>query len=174
MTEATLAAVQRLLDADLSEWTGLPELTPGDAVAAFGVDPAQAPVNRDARGEPARPGGWVALGTRRYARGARLWLNAERQVVLVQGVWPRGDDDEPLAAPDLGPAEALLDAELGGLVLRDGERVHASRGLALRVDPVTGDLLEVLAFAPTSVADYRTRLRPALPVDEPLLDGGGR
>ena len=174
MNEATFAAVRRFLDADLARWTGLPELTPGDAVAAFGVDPAREPLNRDARGEPPRPGGWVALGTPRYARGARLWLDGEGRIVLAQGLWPRGDDDEPLPAPDLGPPEAFLDAELGGLVLPDGERVHASRGLALRVVPVTGELLEVLAFAPTSVADYRARLRPALPVREPLLDGGAR
>ncbi|HET8927445.1 MAG TPA: hypothetical protein VFN24_06395 [Microbacterium sp.] len=171
MSAPQLDAVHRLLHADLAGWAGLPALSPDESIAAFGVDPRRAPVNRDARGDPPAPGGWIAIAASGYARGVRLWLDDDRRIVLVHGVWPRRGA-EPIPAPDLGPADELLDAELGGLVQRHGERVHATRGLALRVAPATGELLEVLAFAPTSPEDYRARLRPALPVDEPLLNGG--
>ena len=69
--------------------------------------------------------------------------------------------------------EALLPAVLGPLVLDDGERVYPERGLAVRANPANGVLLELIGFAPTTAEDYRTRLRPALPVETPLPERQG-
>ena len=180
------AALRALLsDADVSGWTGLPELSAPATAEAFGVDLPGAHLRRGEFGDPPRHGRWIAAPTRLFAGGLRLWLDRDaldartpdpadaRRVVLVQALAPQRDDDW-ITAPDLGRPELLLPAALGPLVFDDGERVYAERGLALRVNPANDLLLEILGFGPTSAEDYRTRLRPALPVETPLpeLHGG--
>ena len=84
-------------------------------------------------------------------------------MLLLEGRDPFDDAGEPLAAPDAGEPEAVLDTVLGRLRLPAGELVYASRGLALRVNPANGVLLGVLGFVPTTADAYRERLRPELP-----------
>lgn len=160
-----------LTDADVSGWTGLPGLSAAAATGVFGVDPTGARLRRGELGDPPRHSRWIAAPTRRFAGGVRLWLDPDdmdaRRIVLVQALAPQGDDGW-LAAPDLGEPGLLLPAVLGPLVLDDGERVYADRGLAVRVNPENGLLLELIGFAPTTPEDYRSRLRPALPQETPL------
>jgi hypothetical protein len=163
-------------DADVSGWTGLPELSTEATAAAFRVDLLGARLRTGELGDPPRHGRWIAAPTRRFAGGLRLWLDPDdleaRRVVLVQALAPQGDDGW-LAAPDLGEPGLLLPAVLGPLVLDDGERVYPERGLAVRANPANGVLLELIVFAPTTAEDYRTRLRPALPVETPLPERQG-
>lgn len=177
------AALRALLtDADVSRWTGLPELSAEAAAEVFGVDLPGAHLRRGEFGDPPRHGRWVAAPTRLFAGGLRLWLDRDaleadrapgaRRVVLLQAIAPQHDGDW-LTAPDLGRPELLLPAVLGPLVFDDGERVYAERGLALRVNPANDVLLEVLGFGPTSAEDYRTGLRPAPPVETPLPERQG-
>ena len=174
-----------LTDADVSEWTGLPELSAQATAEAYGLDLSGAHLRRGEFGDPPRHGRWIAAPTRLFAGGVRLWLDRDsldvrtpdpadaRRVVLVQALAPQRDGDW-ITAPDLGRPELLLPAVLGPLVFDEGERVYAERGLALRVNPANDLLLEILGFGPTSAEDYRTRLRPAPPVETPLpeLQGG--
>jgi len=165
-----------LADADVSGWTGLPDLSAAATAEAFRVDLGGARLRRGELGDPPRHGRWIAAPTRRFAGGLRLWLDPDnldaRRVVLVQALAPQGDDGW-LPGPDLGEPDLLLPAALGALVLDEGERVYSARGLATRVNPANGILLELIGFAPTSAEDYRTRLRPALPVETPLTEPQG-
>lgn len=163
-----------LTDADVSTWTGLPALGAAELASLFGVDLGSVRIAHDDRGEPPARGVWVAAPTRRFVGGLRLWLDDDdrerARVVLIEGIAPRDGDGAALSAPDLGPAEELLDASLGPLSLEGGERVYARRGLAVRLNPENGVLLGLLGFAPTTADDYRTRLRPTPLGDRPLLD----
>jgi len=76
--------------------------------------------------------------------------------------------------PEPGEPDALLDTVLGRLRLPGGERVYASRGLALRTNPGNGLLLGVLAFSPGTAAEYEARLRPELERQRLLAPAGGR
>jgi hypothetical protein len=162
-----------LADADVSTWAGLPALGAAEVADALRVDLGTVRVRHDDRGDPPSSGAWVAAPTRRFAGGLRLWLDDDREaprVVLIEGVAPRGDDGGALTAPDLGPADELLEAALGPLLLEGGERVYAGRGLAVRLNPENGVLLGLLGFAPTTADAYRTRLRPTPLGERPLLD----
>jgi hypothetical protein len=146
--------------ADASDWPGLPA---GLALADVGEVLALSEVTGNgALGDARRPAAWVAAASRVYRGGLRVW-HEHGAVVLLEGRDPFDEAGQPLVAPEAGEPEALLETSLGRLRLADGERVYASRGLALRVNPANGVLLGVLAFVPTTADDYRERLRPALP-----------
>lgn len=151
---------------DVAAWHGLPAglalSDVGDVLELSGV------TGRDLLGEERRKVAWVAAPSAVYRGGLRVWHEAG-VVVLLEGRDPFAAG-EPLAAPDLGAPEAVLDTVLGRLRLPGGELVYASRGLALRVNPQNGVLLGVLGFAPTSSDEYRERLRPDLPPRRLLPD----
>ncbi len=148
---ADLAAVR------LAGWSGLPADLDVAAFAAFGADPQQR--FQGQVGDPARQAAWLACDSSVYEGGLRIWVDGDA-VVLVEGDDPVDAGGVPLGAPDLGTPEAEFDTVLDTLVLARGELVYASRGLAVRVNPDNGLLLGLRFFAPTSVDDYRARLRP--------------
>jgi hypothetical protein len=159
-------ALRAFLDGDVTAWAGLDAITIAEFGALLEVDLTARRRNRDDRGDPPVIGEWVAAPTKRFAGGLRIWLEdgdrtADRRVVLIEGIAPRDDAGQSFTAPDLGPADLLLDAQLGPLLLDGGERVYSDRGLAIRVNPENGVLLGLLGFGPMPADDYRTRLRPA-------------
>jgi hypothetical protein len=149
-------ALRAFLDADVSGFPGLPALRAAD----LGIDLTHEHVNSDPLGDPAEPGTWVALPSHRFTDGLRCWLEGDR-VVLLEGMSPSDDDGQPATAPDLGVPDETFDTNLGAVTIEGGERVFADRGLAIRLNPANGILLGLAAFAPTTVDDYRRRLRPA-------------
>jgi hypothetical protein len=152
--------------ADVAAWRGLPAgLAPADVGGALELSSV---TGRDLLGEERRQVAWVAASSALYRGGLRVWHEAG-VVVLLEGRDPFAAG-QPVAAPDLGEPEAVLDTVLGRLRLPGGELVYASRGLALRVNPENGVLLGVLGFAPTSSDEYRKRLRPDLPPRRLLPD----
>ena len=146
--------------AELGEWRGLPE---GLSLADVGV---VLPLEEGATGngylgEERRPARWISARSEVYRGGLRIW-HVDGAVLVVEGRDPFDDAGTPLAAPDIGEPEAMLDTVLGRLTLAGGEHVHAALGLGLRVNPENGLLLGVVGFAPVPVDDYRARLRPEL------------
>jgi hypothetical protein len=155
----------------LDEWAGLQAGLRLDAFAGYGV-------RTDERftgeiGDPPRRTTWLALDSTVYGAGLRIWVDAD-DVLLIEGDLPVDADGAPLTAPDPGPPDAEFDTVLDTLILDGGERVYAARGLALRVNPGNGLLLGARGFVPTSVEDYRTRLRPVLYPRRRLTRNGAR
>ena len=159
--------LSRFIDtADVSEWTGLPD----DAAALLGLDLAEAFLFGGRMGEPPSSTGWIPLATRRFTDGLRAWVDQDR-IVLLEGAMPADDGGGFLGIPELGEPEAALDFAFGPLTIVGGERVYASRGLAICVNPRSGVLLALRGFAPTTADDYRRRLRT---VPEAELRPAGR
>lgn len=158
-------ALRGFLDAEVSTFEGLPVLRAAD----IGIDLARTRIDEDPRGEPPEPGEWVGVRSTRYADGLRCWLDGDR-VVLLEGLSPNDDDGEPAVAPELGIPDAEFDTILGSVPIERGERVFASRGLAVRLNPANGILLSLAAFAPTTAERYRRALRPVplAPIVMPL------
>jgi hypothetical protein len=150
----------RLAAAQLGDWTGLPAgLTIADVGAVLALDDEVR--GSGLLGEDRQSAEWVAAESALYDGGVRVWHDGG-DVLLVEAHHPLVDG-APVAAPSLGEPDVALNATLGHLNLEGGELVYASRGLSLRVNPVNGVLLAVLAFAPTTAEDYRARLRPDQP-----------
>ena len=147
-------ALARFVDeADVSTWTGLPH----DAAERLGVDVAESSGFGGLLGEPPSSASWIPLATRLFTDGLRAWIDDDR-VVLLEGAMPERDGGF-LSLPDLGEPELSLDFVFGPLTIVGGERVYASRGLAVCVNPRSGVLLALRGFAPTTADDYRRRLR---------------
>jgi hypothetical protein len=156
--------------ADLSRWTGLPILSDDDVREVLGVDLTTDWPRPGALGDQRVESSWVGVVAPRFAGGLRVWLDESGTPILLDGRLPRADDGGSLTAPDLGTPELVLDASLSDVVIAEGERVHARRGLALRVGS-DDSLLAVIGFAPTTAEDYLARLRPAQPAARPLSWG---
>jgi len=154
-------ALRMLAAADLARWDGLPAaLTLDEAASVLALgDGAR---GEGTLGEERRPARWTIAESATFEGGLYVW-HADGEVLVVEGRDPVDAAGEPLAAPDLGEPETRLDTVLDRLHLPGGERVFASRGLALRVNPENDLLLGVVGFAPASVEDYTARLRPELP-----------
>ena len=158
--------------ADVAAVTGLPgEVSLDDLAPFLTID--RDDVGRGQAGNPAKGRSWVAADVPAYDGGVRLWLDEDDtgRVVVVEGLSPRDGDGMPALAPELGEPDAVFDAVLGPVLVRDAERVYADRGLALHVFPETGAVIRVLVFTPTTVEDYQMRLQPH---HEPLRKFPGR
>jgi hypothetical protein len=165
------SAVAAFLDADVDAWPGLPvEVLLDDLEALLSFD--RADVRRGDAGNPSRTRRWLPAESAAYHGGLRLWLDDDGEhVLLLEGVSPLDSRGEPMRPPALGDPDGTFDAVLGPFDVRDAERVYASRGLGLQVYPDTGALVGVLGFAPTTVADYRTRLQPHREPTRPFPEG---
>lgn len=83
----------------------------------------------------------------------------------------RGKPQEPLHrdrvhAEDVRPPGGRFDVPWDVLRLRDGEWVHAGRGVTLFVNPDTRQVLRWAVYVPCSVTEYVVRLRPQLATQE--------
>lgn len=167
-------SLDTFLRADLRSWRGLPAATVRDLTGPLGLTTDDAFPGE--AGDPPTDRVWLAADPGVYAGGLRVWLDADHPsaVVLLEGIEPMAADEEFWTAPDLGEPDAALEVALGPFWFSGGERVYADRGLALRVNTDNGLLLGVLGFAPTSVADYRSRLRPVTEPQRPLPRQGSR
>jgi len=167
------AAIAAFVVADVEGWPGLPSPARlSDLAHLLDVEPADR--YPGVIGEPPAPGVWLAVESDRYAGGLRVWLDPDDsgQVVLLEGIEPVDAQGTFTEVPDLGEPDAALEVALGPFWVPGGERVHAGRGLAVRVNPDNGLLLGVVGFAPTTAEDYRARLRPHTEPTRPLLRHG--
>jgi hypothetical protein len=144
---------------ELASWPGLPaRLAEAEVIDALQIERAHhtfGPI-----GEPMQWLSWLAAPTRRYADGWRVWVD-NHEVVCWEGINPTSDTGYPIAdLNSLPPPDLTLPARLGPVVLPEGELVYAERGLAIRINPADQQLLGVIGFAPTSVTNYRSMIRP--------------
>ena len=170
-------AVAAFAAADVAAWPGLPaDVRLGDlrSLLAFDPDDVRRGDAGDA-GDPTHSRTWVPAETATYHGGLRIWLDVDgNRVLLLEGLHPLDEDGEPAPAPDLEEPDAVFDAVLGPLHVRDAERVYADRGVAVQVYALTGVLVGVLGFAPTTIEDYRSRLQPHRRLIRPLAERAPR
>jgi hypothetical protein len=167
---AVLDALRAFAVADLTDWCGVPgDLGVAYAGAVFPLD--EAPTGEGFLGEERRPASWLSAESATYEGGLRVW-HEDGRVLLLEGRDPVDAEGRPLVAPKLGQPEAALDTVLGGLTLPGGERIYATRGLTVRVNPEDG-LLGVLGYGLTTADFYRARRRPDLPPVRPAPPAAG-
>ena len=155
------SALRSFAAVEVADWRGLPApMSLVDARSVLRLDDGAS--GAGVLGSERHRAEWSSAESAIYEGGLLVW-HASGSVLVLEGRDPVDDAGRPLVAPDLGEPEALLDATLGRLLLPGGERVYASRGLALRVNPENGLLLGVLGFAPVAPGEYEARLRPELP-----------
>ena len=163
MNAAVRAFVER---ADVSNWTGLPDLGPDELGATVPWI-----LSRGELGDPPRPARRVWLPRGCFAGGLRCWIDDDDRMLVLEGTRPRTAGGARIDPPDLGEPAERLPATLGSLALDGGELVYPDRGLAVRINPENGILLGLLGFAPTTAEDWGRRLRPAADVARPLATG---
>jgi hypothetical protein len=146
-------ALRRFAAADLTGWRGLP--------ADLALPTGDGAVGDGALGDERRSATWISAESEAWEGGLRIWHD-DGSVLALEGHDPVDAAGAPLAAPELGEPDTVLDTFLGRLPLARGELVYAALGLALRVNPENGLLLGAVGFAPTTVEEYRARLRPSV------------
>jgi hypothetical protein len=141
------------------DWTGLPpDLSLAEAAEVLTFEATDLQWGRS--GDPAITRNWIPAASSVYAGGLRLWVEGPR-VIALEGIHPLAASGGFTSAPVIGEPNARLTTRLGALVLQGGELVYAARGLAVRVNPDNGFLLGLIGFAPTTAANYCSRIRPA-------------
>lgn len=83
-------------------------------------------------------------------------------VVMIDGMNPQLDGGWAALEADLGAPEASRDFVFGTTPMAGGERIYASRGITVFVNPDNQLVVHVALYAPTTVTDYLARLRPDL------------
>lgn len=86
----------------------------------------------------------------------------EGEVVMIDGMNPELAGGWSALEADLGAPDARRDFVFGSTPMAGGERVYASRGITVFVNPENQFVLYVALYAPTTVSDYLARLRPDL------------
>jgi hypothetical protein len=166
--------VSAFVAADLDAWPGLPALVTLTDLAGL-LDADADHLRLGTAGEPSRSRSWVAAASSIYSGGLRVWLDEDdERVVALEGRRPVDASGDPRRAPMLPEPDARLAVAFGPARVPGEEAVYAGRGLAVEVHPGSGALLGVFGFTPTTLEDYRSRIRPSDEPDGPLLLGGQR
>jgi hypothetical protein len=84
------------------------------------------------------------------------------EVVMFDGTNPELDGGWSALASDLGTPDATRDFVYSTVTMSGGERIHATRGITIFLNPENEMVLHVAVYAPTTVEDYEKRLRPSL------------
>ncbi|MBL8622200.1 MAG: hypothetical protein JNK64_12880 [Myxococcales bacterium] len=138
-------------------WRGLPAGCDPSALVGVGFDDTWGMRKLGDRFQPARmrllewPGYYRPLVSVR-----------DGAVVMIDGTNPELDGGWAALAADLGAPEATRDFVHGTTPMGGGERVYASRGITVFVNPDNDFVVHVAVYPPTTVADYLERLRPSL------------
>lgn len=159
------SALQAFVARDLPQIEGLPEgMTLKEAATTLGADPAS--FGRWFIGEPQDEVFYTQADVPGYKGGVRIWFR-DGVVLQVTGAWPQMDTGA-LAA--LGDPDDRLDFRMDTLVVPEGERVYAARGLAVRLNRTEDRVVGLSLFPPTTPARYRDALRPADDYREVAID----
>ena len=138
-------------------WRGLPAGCTPDAL--FGVAFDNTWGLREL-GDAFAPARMHILELRGYYRP--LATVRDTTVVMFDGMNPELEAGWDALSRDLGTPEAARDFEFGTIAMTGGERVHASRGITVFVNPENQFVLHIAVYAPTTVDDYVHQLRPSL------------
>ena len=80
-------------------------------------------------------------------------------VVMFDGMNPTLDDGWTRLSDSLGQPEATLDWVHGTVGMSGGERVYASRGITVFLNPENDFVIHISVYVPTTVEEYIKRLR---------------
>lgn len=160
--------LSRMAAVQLADWHGLPgNLHLGDARPWLDAD--EVPVSLTL-GEDDVAARMLHLADPAPGAATRAWLHGDRDragdvdgdretIVMVDMAVKGNHPATPSSLP--GQPDARLDTRYGLRNLAGGEWVFADRGLALIVNVSNNAILHVIAFTPTTVADYVRTLRPS-------------
>jgi hypothetical protein len=93
---------------------------------------------------------------------APLVSSRDHEVALFDGGNPDLAGGWAKLHADLGEPDARLDYDYGTLVIPGGEWVYAARGITVSLSSDAGIVYHVAVYVPTTVDDYKARLRPHL------------
>jgi hypothetical protein len=102
---------------------------------------------------------WLSAAGAGFPNPIRVWLDGDQVVLLETPIFGKAADFDALARK-LGEPAAKLDAFSGHVLVAKSEWVYPDRGLTLFVEPDNHVPLHVAAYRPTTLEDYRKRLRP--------------
>lgn len=101
---------------------------------------------------------WLSASGGGFPDSVRVWLDGAHVVLMETPI--RGKPaDFRAAVAKLGPPAAKLDSYFN-VKMEKSEWVYPDRGLTLFVDPDDQIPLRIAVYAPTTLDDYRQRVRP--------------
>ena len=159
------AAVRKFLAKDLTTWTGLPATCTLTSFAGLevGEDEPQTVL-----GEAAEPAVYRRARAGSYSELLTIWLR-DSKIVQMSVRLPKLPE-VPELLRTLGTPDARLDTRSAIMptLVHEAEWVYPERGLALVVSSDRCNVLDLVAFVPTSTEQYRKRLRfSAAPRERP-------
>jgi len=152
------AAHAMIAHRELAGWDGLPAgLAPRELFAELPADQAW---GRRPLGEDFAHADFAVLDIAGYYRPTVSVRDGE--VVLFDAMNPELPDGLGPISAALGEPAAMLDYDHGTLPVPQGEWPYPARGITLFVNTTAETVLHLALFAPTTLDDYRRRLRPHL------------
>ena len=149
-------AVSKFLAKDLATWTGLPATCTLSALSGLEVGDDE---TQTVLGEAAEPATYRRARASAYSEAITIWLRAGKIVRISVRLPELPDPPELLRA--LGAPEAKLDAwsAITPTLIHEAEWVYPHRGIALVLSSDKRNVLELVTYAPTSIDEYRKKLR---------------
>jgi hypothetical protein len=162
---ACVAALHLLVWPHLERWKGLPDDCKLSDVGAVFHLPPDAWWGGGEIGEDLRLRAWVDASGDAFPAAIQVWHDGDRawregdRVILLETPLEGSRADLASLLRRLGRPAAKLDAFFG-IFMPGSEWVYPALGLTLYVNPETQRPLRVAVYRPTTLADYRKRLRP--------------
>jgi hypothetical protein len=149
-------AVSKFLAKDMTAWTGLPATCTLATLSGLEVGDDE---TQTVLGEAAEPAVYRRARASSYSEAITLWLR-DGKIVRISVRLPELPDSPGLLRV-LGPPEAKLDAwsAITPTLVHEAEWVYPRRGIALVLSSDKRNVLELVTYAPTSIEEYRKRLR---------------
>lgn len=135
-------------------WRGLPSGCTPDTLFDVSLDEHWGELQLGKRFEPAKT---RLLDTNGYYRP--MVYVRDGVVVMFDGMNPALANSWDKLSEDLGTPEAKLDWVHGTVPMPHGERVYASRGITIFLNPENNFVIYVAVYVPTTVEGYVERLR---------------
>jgi hypothetical protein len=156
-------AMSKFLSKDLTTWTGLPATCTLAALSGLEVGDDE---TQTVLGEAAEPAVYRRARASSYSEAITLWLR-DGKIVRISVRLPELPDPPGLLHA-LGAPDAKLDAwsAITPTLVREAEWVYPRRGIALVLSSDKRNVLELVTYAPTSIDEYRKRLRFSEPPRE--------
>lgn len=149
-------AISKFLAKDLTTWTGLPPTCTLAALSGLDVGDDE---TQTVLGEAAAPASYRRARASSYSEAITLWLR-DGNIVRISVRLPELSDPPGLLRA-LGAPGAKLDAwsAITPTLVHEAEWVYPRRGIALVLSSDHRNVLELVTYSPTSIDEYRKRLR---------------
>jgi hypothetical protein len=162
-TSGCTEAIAPVLRWDLAAFHGLPSCSREALASALRTLPLSGE-GRSRLGEPGKTRDFIVLPIAGTPRGAKVWFDGNRVISMMIQLPPVPNVTVLFQA--LGAPAARLDGQWDVVRVPQGEWVWPDRGMTLGLDNSGSKVVRAYFYAPTSVADWKDRLRPADTVHE--------